>query len=784
MRLATFLIAALLFADDHPSGERQTPPTIRQMAPLGASRGMTVEMTVDGFNLAGAKGVFFSEPGVTAKILRVKELPDLPDVRLGSNGTPSTIDLGPLPPRNQVTMEVDVAPDAGIGPVSFRLETPLGMSPPATFLIEPFYGEAPDKEPNDTLDGAFETFLPAILAGVISKPGDQDIFKIAARAGQSLTFENSSREIGSPLEAVVEIVDAQMNVAAKRSEPVFTHKFAAAGTYYVRISDYQRKGSAGHLYRIKVGEFPVVSRVYPLGVRKGGAARIQLEGENLELASTTVAGAASPGYSDTLVLRADTPNGPAFNQLRLAVGTDPEVEASTTKRLTLPVTVNGRIDKAPHEFRFAAKKNQEVVFEVNASRLGSNLDSFIEIADSAGAPVERATVRPVWETITTLRDHDSMARGIRIHSWNAMKAGDYVQIGTEILRIEALPKTPDDDCIFESFGGQRIAFYGTTPEAHANESPVYKVMVGPAAQQFSPNGLPLTRLYYRNDDGGPAYGKDSQLRFTAPADGEYIVRIGDVQGLGGPDFAYRLTAREPRPDFLLSVSPLNLSLHRGGTVPLTVTAERLEGFDDAISVRLVDLPPGIQASAGTIAQGQSFGTILVSAQPEAVMEQAVPLRVTGTAAGITREANPEDRLKFIALAPSPDVVMTAETREVEIEAGGTAEVSVSIVRQNGFGGRVPVEVRNLPPSVRVLDVGLNGVLLNENETTRSFTLRALPTAEALTQLIYVSGAIETRAGGQQNSFAANQPVRLRVTPAAKVEVSSNGQPSATGAPKK
>ena len=59
----------------------------------------------------------------------MKELPDLPDIRLGSNGTPSTVDLGPLPPRNQVTVEVEVAPEAEIGPVSFRLLTPLGTSP-------------------------------------------------------------------------------------------------------------------------------------------------------------------------------------------------------------------------------------------------------------------------------------------------------------------------------------------------------------------------------------------------------------------------------------------------------------------------------------------------------------------------------------------------------------------------------------------------------------------------------------------------------------------------------
>ena len=74
---------------------------------------------------------------------------------------------------------------------------------------------------------------------------------------------------------------------------------------------------------------------------------------------------------------------------------------------------------------------------------------------------------------------------------------------------------------------------------------------------------------------------------------------------------------------------------------------------------------------------------------------------------------------------------------------------------------MPVEVRNLPPHVRVLDVGLNGVLITEDESRRSFTLEALPIAEPGEQLIYVSGQVETRSG-QQSSYAAPEAIRLRV----------------------
>src|SRR5262249_57940001 len=112
---------------------------ISAVSPQGVSRGATVEMTIEGFNLAKTSAVYFSEPGIKARILRIKELPDLPDIRLGSNGTPSTVDLGPLPPRNQVTLEIEVSPDAPVGTLVMRLQTPLGTSPAARIAIEPYY---------------------------------------------------------------------------------------------------------------------------------------------------------------------------------------------------------------------------------------------------------------------------------------------------------------------------------------------------------------------------------------------------------------------------------------------------------------------------------------------------------------------------------------------------------------------------------------------------------------------------------------------------------------------
>ena len=57
-------------------------------------------------------------------------------------------------------------------------------------------------------------------------------------------------------------------------------------------------------------------------------------------------------------------------------------------------------------------------------------------------------------------------------------------------------------------------------------------------------------------------------------------------GSAGEDYAYRLTVRQPAPDFLLSVTPRNPNVPLGGRIPITVTALRLDDFDGPIEVSL------------------------------------------------------------------------------------------------------------------------------------------------------------------------------------------------------
>ena len=86
-------------------------------------------------------------------------------------------------------------------------------------MIEPYYGESPDREPNDTPEDAFETYVPTILVGTISKPGDVDYYKIPLTRARSWSSPIMPRDAGIGASADrVGIYDADQNLLKEFGE--------------------------------------------------------------------------------------------------------------------------------------------------------------------------------------------------------------------------------------------------------------------------------------------------------------------------------------------------------------------------------------------------------------------------------------------------------------------------------------------------------------------------------------------------------------------------------------
>jgi hypothetical protein len=806
--LKTILIAGLIIGAAGRELPAQTaPPTLQKLTPTGAQRGTQVTLAITGTNIGDATRLIFSEPGFASKITAVKE------VAIEQMAVPKGVVRTDAPIEDkarkfELTAVVTIAKDVPHGVHGFRLHTPLGVSNQLRFAVSSL-AETKEDEPNDAAKPQTVT-LPAALVGALSTPGDVDAYRFKARTGDEMVFQVVARPLGARLDSVVRLLDASGKQVAENNDldlnrdSVLTWKFTNAGTYSISIEDLEHGGGTeGFGYRIYAGALPYLTSVFPLNVPSGASGDVAVTGVNLGTDSVRVPGEPIYPGGRTVPVTLSTARGPVLNRKAIALGAypdaserEPNSDLALAQPLTIPSTVNGRIwienkkEESASEggdqdlFKFTASKGQKLVFEITAQQLGSPLDSIIEVLDAQARPVPRALARCLARTEIALNDPDSTRRSIRLLTWNELAINDYLFVGDELLQVASLPTHPDDDLQLRSYRGIRSALLDTSPRNHSVGEAVYKVSLHAPGTRLEANGMPVFQIDYMNDDGGTRFGgKDSRLHFEAPADGTYFLRLRDVRGLEGERFAYRLTVREPEPDYSVAFDPKSFNIPRGGRVSVTVTAERKDGFNGPIDVEFVDLPEGLTSTPSRIPADSDTTVLMIAAAPDASLDtykarlrtlepKPAPYEVSGVAAltlaargsidarVVAHEAERMDPLDVIALAPQPDLVVTTSVERVELPAGGDVRLTVKVERRNGFTGRVPISVMNLPHGVRVDDIGLNGVMITEEETSRTVHLVAERWVQPLTQPIVIVGRVEVNSPLRNESAAL--PVELVV----------------------
>ncbi len=586
---------------------------------------------------------------------------------------------------------------------------------------------------------------------------------ILGRAGEPFGAQVVTSLEPSKFEPVLAVFDGTgQRVAEGRSH--FGFIAPAAGRYTIRLRDQEYRGGADYRYRLHLGAVPVVTSVQPAGVTRGTSSQVQLQGVHLPASwnpQATVSTASDARIGSKIAVPFPRVGGDPIGQPEVVIGEYPNIRISEDTDIALPqvpgtadgtVTVPGQV----HRLRFRAKQGETVIVEVEAGRIGSPLDTTLEIQDVNGNPVPRAVLRSAAKTYVTLRDHDSAKPGIRLESWNELAQDDYILMGEELMRIQALPRNPDDDCIFYSVDNKRRAFLGTTPQHHPFGANVFKVEVHPPHATFPPNGMPVQTLYYRNDDGGAGYGKDACIDFTPPRTGDYFAVVRETSGSTGN---FRLTVRSPRPDFAIRVSSTP-AVPTPGALPLTVTANRFDEFEGPIAVRLEGLPGGWTAPTTEIQERQRTAEIALAPGPQA----GGKFRVVATAIIAGQEVTRVAEGGPLTLDPSPDLVVKTDSPIVSIVPGTEARIKVQLDRIR-FQGRVPLDIKGLPHGVRVLNVGLNGILVLPNQTEREITIYAEPWVATGDRPIVVLATQDNRdrKRGLSTEYAAPS-VLLRVVP--------------------
>lgn len=143
-----------------------------------------------------------------------------------------------------------------------------GISPSGIPFRATDVGNSLEVEPNDAIKQGTPATLPNAFNGIISKPGDIDCFKFAAKKGQAFDVECFARRIRSGLDPVMNIYYADGrriagNDDSRGPDSYFRFNVPADGEYVVRINDHLSRGQEDFVYRI---EFQPVKPKLSLGI--------------------------------------------------------------------------------------------------------------------------------------------------------------------------------------------------------------------------------------------------------------------------------------------------------------------------------------------------------------------------------------------------------------------------------------------------------------------------------------------------------------------------------------
>ena len=237
-----------------------------------------------------------------------------------------------------------------------------------------------------------------------------------------------------------------------------------------------------------------------------------------------------------------------------------------------------------------------------------------------------------------------------------------------------------------------------------------------------------------NDDGDLFAGQcehdfpsaDSRLEFTAPADGEYFIRLTDQDGGSGPLAIYRLTMSPLTPDFRLNQWPDAVPVWGpGSTTSFVVQVQRWGGLKGDIKLSIDGLPAGWTGSIG-IAQQDTYyaprhglnqkALLTITAPANAKVGDLATFRVIGRVESdgkvIEREAWPQtllgsshtDRMHLryspvarAAVAPPLDSRVEAGVKEITVKQGDKAMIPVKVVRTPGMAAPISISVDGEAP---------------------------------------------------------------------------------------
>jgi hypothetical protein len=259
-----------------------------------------------------------------------------------------------------------------------------------------------------------------------------------------------------------------------------------------------------------------------------------------------------------------------------------------------------------------------------------------------------------------------------------------------------------------------------------------------------------------NDD---TYGKDSALVFTPQSDGDFLLRIRDLNSKGGATAVYYIEADWARPDFSLRCDPEKAMIGPGSSTAWFVHVDRANGFDQPVRIDIKGLPHGVTASPLTIPPTMTQGVVVLTAAPDAPRD-ATNVQVIGTATVNSPDGASQDicrtatanqeiylpgggrgsfdvQLQSVAVTDPSDILkVEVSPKTLSLKPGEEARIDVTVQRRPDHMKAVSLDVllqhlgrvygNPLPPGVTVVEAKSKTLLGTGNQG--HIVLKAAPNA--------------------------------------------------------
>ncbi|MDA1231616.1 MAG: PPC domain-containing protein, partial [Planctomycetota bacterium] len=161
--------------------------------------------------------------------------------------------IGPI--VQQVTLT-----DDGTSEIVIFAEDASGITPSGHVMRVSSVPNVLEAEPNNGFENATPVAeFPSAFNGILQEPGDVDLYKFTAKAGQVFEVECYGRRIRSPIDPVMNLYKATGegitgNDDSRGPDSYFRWQVPADGEYAIRIADHLNRGGPEFVYRVEFQE--------------------------------------------------------------------------------------------------------------------------------------------------------------------------------------------------------------------------------------------------------------------------------------------------------------------------------------------------------------------------------------------------------------------------------------------------------------------------------------------------------------------------------------------------